>query len=118
MEAEQRRAAKEQMIALMQAGYRWQAAAAQAGIQISLSFDRLSAAAPGAHAWESCFPGWQTWAPRQTAHGRANMAGKLLPHVAPHFKPRGAGGPPGTVRHPDQYVMHRRCTTAHEKVLE
>ena len=37
MEAEQRRAAKEQMIALMQAGYRWQAAAAQAGIQISRS---------------------------------------------------------------------------------
>jgi hypothetical protein len=44
MEAEQRRAAKEQMIALMQAGYRWQAEAAQAGIQISLSFDRLSEA--------------------------------------------------------------------------
>ncbi len=37
MEAEQRRAAKEQMIALMQAGYRWQAVAAQAGIQISRS---------------------------------------------------------------------------------
>jgi transposase len=37
MEAEQRRAAKEQMITLMQAGYRWQAAAAQAGIQISRS---------------------------------------------------------------------------------
>jgi hypothetical protein len=33
MEAEQRRAAKEQMIALMQAGHRWQEAAAQAGIQ-------------------------------------------------------------------------------------
>ena len=47
MEAEQRRAAKEQMIALMQAGHRWQEAAAQAGIP-GQSFDRLSAAAPGA----------------------------------------------------------------------
>ncbi len=37
MEAEQRRAAKEQMIALMQAGHRWQEAAAQAGIQVSRS---------------------------------------------------------------------------------
>ena len=37
MEAEQRRAAKEQMIALMQAGQRWQEAAAQAGIQVSHS---------------------------------------------------------------------------------
>ena len=37
METEQRRAAKEQMIVLMQAGYQWQKAAAQAGIQISRS---------------------------------------------------------------------------------
>ena len=37
MEAEQRRAAKEQMVALMQAGHRWQEAAAQAGIPISRS---------------------------------------------------------------------------------
>ncbi len=37
MEAEQRRAAKEQMFALMQAGHRWQEAAAQAGIQVSRS---------------------------------------------------------------------------------
>jgi transposase len=37
MEAEQRRAAKEQMIALMQAGQRWQEAAVQAGIQVSRS---------------------------------------------------------------------------------
>ena len=37
MEAEQRCAAKEQMIALMQAGHRWQEAAAQAGIQVSRS---------------------------------------------------------------------------------
>jgi transposase len=37
MEAEQRRAAKEQMIALMQAGHRWQEAAAQARIQVSRS---------------------------------------------------------------------------------
>jgi len=37
MEAEQRRAAKEQMIALMQTGHRWQEAAAQAGIQVSRS---------------------------------------------------------------------------------
>ena len=35
MEAEQRRAAKEQMVALMQAGHRWQEASAQAGIQVS-----------------------------------------------------------------------------------
>jgi hypothetical protein len=33
MEADQRRAAKEQMMALMQAGHRWQQAATQAGIQ-------------------------------------------------------------------------------------
>ena len=47
MEAEQRRAAKEQMIALMQAGHRWHVAAAQAGIQLSRStaYRRL---APGA----------------------------------------------------------------------
>src|SRR6266567_6594078 len=37
MEAEQRRAAKEQLIALMQAGHRWQEAAAQARIQVSRS---------------------------------------------------------------------------------
>ncbi len=37
MEAEQRRAAKEQMIAFMQAGHRWQEAAAQAGFQVSRS---------------------------------------------------------------------------------
>jgi transposase len=37
MEAEQRSAAKEQMIALMQAGHRWQEASAQAGIQVSRS---------------------------------------------------------------------------------
>lgn len=37
METEQRCAAKEQMIALMQAGLRWQQAAAQAGIQLSRS---------------------------------------------------------------------------------
>src|SRR2546427_11693251 len=37
MEAEQRRAAKEQMIALMQTGHRWREAAAQAGIQVSRS---------------------------------------------------------------------------------
>lgn len=37
MEAEQRRTAKEQMIALMQAGHRWQEASAQAGIQVSRS---------------------------------------------------------------------------------
>jgi transposase len=37
MEAEQRRAAKEQMIALMQTGHRWQEASAQAGIQVSRS---------------------------------------------------------------------------------
>jgi transposase len=37
MEAEQRRAAKEQMIALMQAGHHWQEASAQAGIQVSRS---------------------------------------------------------------------------------
>jgi transposase len=37
MEAEQRRAAKEQMFALMQAGHRWQEAAAQAGIQVNRS---------------------------------------------------------------------------------
>lgn len=37
MEAEQRRAAKEQMVALMQAGYRWQEASAQAGITVSRS---------------------------------------------------------------------------------
>jgi transposase len=37
MEAEQRRAAKEQMIALMQTGHWWQEAAAQAGIQVSRS---------------------------------------------------------------------------------
>ena len=37
MGAEQRRAAKEQMIALMQAGHHWQEAAAQAGIQVSRS---------------------------------------------------------------------------------
>ena len=37
MEAEQRRAAKEQMMALMQTGHRWQEAAAQAGLQVSRS---------------------------------------------------------------------------------
>ena len=37
MEAEQRRAAKEQMIALMQSGHRWQEAAAQTGISVSRS---------------------------------------------------------------------------------
>jgi transposase len=37
MEAEQRRAAKEQMIALMQAGHRWREATAHAGIQVSRS---------------------------------------------------------------------------------
>ena len=37
LEAEQRRAAKEQMIALIHAGYRWQEASAQAGIQVSRS---------------------------------------------------------------------------------
>src|SRR5438876_8623780 len=37
MEAEQRRAAKEQMIALMQTGHRWQEASAQAGLQVSRS---------------------------------------------------------------------------------
>src|SRR5438105_12495788 len=37
MEAQQRRAAKEQMIALMQIGGRWQEASAQAGIQVSRS---------------------------------------------------------------------------------
>ena len=42
MEAEQRRAAKEQMIALMQTGHRWQEASAQAGLQVSRSTaDRL-----------------------------------------------------------------------------
>jgi len=37
MEAEQRRAAKEQMAALMQAGHRWQEAATQAEIPVSRS---------------------------------------------------------------------------------
>ena len=37
MEAEQRRAAKEQMIALMQTGHRWQEAVAKAGLQVSRS---------------------------------------------------------------------------------
>ncbi|HEX6481108.1 MAG TPA: helix-turn-helix domain-containing protein [Ktedonobacteraceae bacterium] len=37
MQAEQRRAAKEQMIVLMQAGHQWQEAAAQARIQVSRS---------------------------------------------------------------------------------
>jgi transposase len=37
MEQEQRQAAKQQMLALMQAGQSWQAAAAAAGIQVSRS---------------------------------------------------------------------------------
>ena len=37
MEAEQRRAAKELMMALVQADHRWQEAAVQAGIQVSRS---------------------------------------------------------------------------------
>ena len=37
MEQEQRQAAKQQMLALMQAGQPWQAAAAAAGIQVSRS---------------------------------------------------------------------------------
>ncbi len=64
MEAEQRRAAKEQMIALMPAGHRWQEASAQAGLQVSRStaYRRL---APSAEPWESCFRGWKTRAPCQ-----------------------------------------------------
>ena len=101
MEAEQRRAAKEQMIALMQTGHRWQEAAAQAGIQASRStaYRRL---APCAHPWESCLAGWQTWASRQTAHGRADMAGKLLSCLAWQAQPCGAGDPTRAVRHPNQ----------------
>jgi hypothetical protein len=104
MEAEQRRAAKEQMVALMQAGHRWQEAAAQAGIPISRStaYRRL---APGAEAWESRFRGWKTRAPCQTTHSRAGLAGNLLPHVARHSKPCGADSLAGTVRHPDQYRL-------------
>ena len=47
MEAEQRRAAKEQMMAFMQTGHRWREASAQAGLQVSRStaYRRL---APGA----------------------------------------------------------------------
>jgi len=104
MEAEQRCAAKEQMIALMQAGHR-----GPGGFRPSRdpgqSFDGLSAAAPGAEPWESGIPGWQTWAPSQTANGRAALAGELLPHVARHSKSCGADGFPGTVRHPDQYRL-------------
>src|SRR6266566_7398453 len=68
-------------------------------------FDRLPATAPCAHSWKSCFPGWQAWAPCQTANGRADMAGKLLPYVTWHSKPCGADGLPGAVRHPNQYRL-------------
>jgi hypothetical protein len=104
MEAEQRRAAKEQMIALMQAGHRGPGGCCPSR-DPGQSFDSLSAAASGAHPRESCIPGWKTWTLRQTAHGRVDMAGKLLSHVARHAKPCGAGGLPGTVWPPDQYRL-------------
>jgi hypothetical protein len=101
MEAEQRRAAKEQMMALMQTGHRWQEAAAQAGLQVSRSTayrllrqvrSRGKAAARG----------WKTRAPCQAANRRAGLAGNLLPHVARHSKPCSANSFPGTIRHSDQ----------------
>ena len=83
MEAQQRRAAKVQMIALMQTGHRWQEAAAQAGIKVSRStaYRRL---APCAHPWESCLAGWQTWASYQTAPTRTPMARNDLSRSSPH----------------------------------
>jgi hypothetical protein len=104
MEAEQRSAAKEQMIALMQAGHRWQEASAQAGIQVSRStaYRLLRLVCTRGKAAD---PRWQAWAPCQTANGRADMAGKLLPCLARHSKPCGADGLPGAVRHPNQYRL-------------
>ncbi len=62
MEAEQRRAAKEQMIALMQAGHRGPGGCCPSR-DPGQPFDGLSAAAPCAYSWKSCFPGWQAWSP-------------------------------------------------------
>jgi len=104
MATEQRRAAKEHMIALMQAGHR-----GPGGFRPSRdpgqSFDGLSVVAPCAHPWESCLPGWQTRAPCQTAHRRAGLAGSLLSHVTRHSQPCRANSLPGTIRHPDQYRL-------------
>jgi hypothetical protein len=98
METEQRRAAKEQMIALMQAGHRWQEAAAQAGIQ----FSRLTA------YWllrqvrsrgKAADPGMADMGTLRNCEQTAGMDGTLLPYVARHAKPCGVVG---TVRHPEK----------------
>src|SRR5438876_9738715 len=91
MEAEQRRAAKEQMIALMQAGQRWPGGCCPSR-DPGQWFDRLPVAAPCAYPWESCIPGWQTWTSCEIANGRADMARNLLPCLARYSKPCGAGG--------------------------
>src|SRR5260221_11486682 len=99
MEAEQRRAAKEQMIALMQTGHRWQEAAAQAGIQVSRSTAyRLLRQVRSRGKADA--RGWKTRAPRQAANGRADLAGNLLPYAPRHSKPRRPNSLPGAPRHP------------------
>src|SRR5260370_13073723 len=87
MEAEQRRAAKEQMIALMQAGHGWQEASAQAGIQVirSTAYRLLrQVRTPGKVAF-------QVGRHRHPAKLRTNepawLETYLLPYVTLHSQP-------------------------------
>ena len=73
MEAEQRRAAKQQMVALMQTGVPRQEAAMTVGIQTSrATASRLPAR--GSHPGRSRAARWQTWTSRQGAPKRAVLA--------------------------------------------
>ena len=75
MEEEHNRAAKGQLVSLMQAGHSWQEAATMAGIQISRS-------AAYRHLAKSTYPRgsglarWQAWTPCQTARTCASLGSK------------------------------------------
>src|SRR5260370_25086931 len=105
MEAEQRRAAKEQMIALMQAGHGWQEASAQAGIQVSRSTAYRLLRQVRTRGKVAFQDGRHGHPAKLRTNERVWLENYLLPYVTWHSKPCGADGLPGSVRHPDQYWL-------------
>lgn len=109
MEKEQQRVAKEQMVALVQAGQTFQQASTMAGVQISRS-------AAYRHLAESPSPRrnglarWQTWIPHQSAPYCAALAGVA---VSDHFtgcQQPGAKRTPRAVGSADQHRSSKRCS--------
>ena len=83
MQEDQRRAAKGQLIALMQAGHPWQEAAAIAGLP-DRSISGLPIAAQCPPARRSRLAGWKAWASGQTSSNQCASGWRTTCREAPH----------------------------------